>query len=102
MGKQKIRETDAELKEEAVYQHYLDTIKKHQGRARFLNKDDLYDEVAEPFFVSRFTVARIVRQKLKERKKVLDEGLHKRLKENVELVIDAIAKVKRANQAGER
>lgn len=95
MTKEKIRETDTELKEEAIYQHYMVVIKQLGIRARLMNKDDIYEEVAEPFFVSKFTVGKIVRQKIKERKQILDDGLHKRLRENVELAIDAINKAKR-------
>ncbi len=102
MTKEKIRETDTELKEEAIYQHYMVVIKQLGIRARLMNKDDIYEEVAEPFFVSKFTVGKIVRQKIKDRKQVLDDGLHRRLKENVQLAIDAIDKAKRASKARKR
>jgi hypothetical protein len=83
------------LRDEAVYVYYLKVIKQHGLSARFIDKRVIYEQVAEPFFITGPTVSRIVRAKLVERKKALDEGLHKRLLANIEFVIDALKETKR-------
>ena len=99
MASKQIRETDTDLRDEAVYQHYLRVLKELGGRARFMNKVDIYMEAGEPFFIGTATVSRIVRKNLLDRKKFLDNTLHKKLKENTDLALDAIRKAKEYNKA---
>lgn len=59
------RDTQTQEKELAVYLNYKRVISKHGIHAKNMNKHDLYEETARPFFIHPDSVQRIISKMIK-------------------------------------
>jgi hypothetical protein len=83
------RETSMPMRDVALFLHYCRVIKKYGNRTRFVNKAEIYTEVARPFFISPVSASRVISKKLRETRR-LDKETEKELTQDVNDVLDAL------------
>jgi hypothetical protein len=75
------RETFTPTRDYALYLHYLRVIGGLGERARYMNKYDIYEEVARPFFVCPNVASRIITRMIKIKGVIREEFKSELLKD---------------------
>lgn len=83
------RDTATSMRDVSLFLYYTRVIKKYGNRTRFINKAEIYTEVARPFFINPVSASRIISKKLRESRS-LDKETERELTEDTNAVLDAL------------